>query len=78
VAGLLTARDVLDALVKAPGGEVFIPSVMLNEEGRFLDDLTPQDVAHLSGRKVKVVDPHPAALVRELSSSPWKVAELLD
>ncbi|HDD53278.1 MAG TPA: DUF512 domain-containing protein [Thermosulfidibacter takaii] len=78
VAGLLTARDVLDALVKAPRGEVFIPSVMLNEEGRFLDDLTPQDVAHLSGRKVKVVDPHPAALVRELSSSPWKVAELLD
>ncbi len=76
VAGLLTAKDVLDALEGAPEGEVIIPSVMLNGEERFLDDLTPEEVSRLSGREVKVVAPHPAALMKELSSLSQRVARL--
>ncbi len=68
VAGLLTARDILRALEGAPPGEVVIPGVMLNEDGRFLDDYTPEDLARLSKRKVRVVDPHPSSLLQELIS----------
>jgi putative radical SAM enzyme (TIGR03279 family) len=61
VAGLLTGRDVIDALLalRESGtdlGEVlFLPQVMLDKKGyggRFLDDLTPQDVEQATGCKV--------------------------
>ncbi len=68
VAGLLSAGDILRALEEAPQGGVVVPAVMLNENGRFLDDLTPRDVARISGREVRVVDPHPAALVDALAA----------
>lgn len=61
VAGLLTGRDVIDALLglRAEGvdlGEVlFLPQAMLDKKGyggRFLDDLTPEDVEQATGCKV--------------------------
>jgi len=67
VAGLITGGDILKALEKAPPGEVIIPGVMLNQEGRFLDNLTLLDIAGQCKRKVRVVDPHPSSLIRELS-----------
>ncbi len=67
VAGLITAGDILKALEGAPPGDVVVPGVMLNQEERFIDDLTPQDLARLSKRKVRVVDPYPSSLIQELS-----------
>ncbi len=61
VAGLLTGQDVIEALqaLKQSGrdlGEVlFLPQVMLDKKGyggRFLDDLTPQDVENSLGLPV--------------------------
>ncbi len=61
VAGLLTGRDVIDALLalEASGrdlGEVlYLPQVMLDKKGfggRFLDDLTPAEVEKATGRPV--------------------------
>lgn len=61
VAGLLTGKDVIEALqaLEAGGrdlGEViFLPQVMLDKKGygaRFLDDLTPADVEAALGRPV--------------------------
>ncbi len=61
VAGLLTGRDVIDALLalREAGtdlGEVlFLPQVMLDKKGyggRFLDDLTPAEVEIATGCKV--------------------------
>lgn len=61
VAGLLTGRDLIDALLalRETGtdlGEVlFLPQVMLDKKGyggRFLDDLTPQDVENATSCKV--------------------------
>ncbi len=61
VAGLLTGKDVIEALqaLEASGrdlGEViFLPQVMLDKKGygaRFLDDLTPADVEAALGRPV--------------------------
>jgi putative radical SAM enzyme (TIGR03279 family) len=61
VAGLLTGRDVIDALLQyeAEGNKlgdiIFLPQVMLDKKGyggRFLDNLTPADVVQATGRKV--------------------------
>ncbi len=61
VAGLLTGRDVIDALLALRdsstelGEVVFLPQVMLDKKGyggRFLDDLTPEDVEQATDCKV--------------------------
>jgi len=45
VAGLLTGQDILAALREKELGEmVLLPSVVLNADGIFLDDLTPADL----------------------------------
>lgn len=57
VAGLLCGRDIIDHLRGKPLGEALIlSSVMLRHEGRFLDDLTPQDVEEALGVPVRVSD----------------------
>jgi NifB/MoaA-like Fe-S oxidoreductase len=66
VAGLVTGRDVIDALKDVECKEALIPSVMLNEDGRFLDDFTPADVAEASLCRIKVIPPLPLALFEEL------------
>lgn len=57
VAGLLTGRDILAALRgRAPVDEVLIPAAALRYEGdRFLDDLTPAELAKEIGQKVTIV-----------------------
>lgn len=57
VTGLLCGQDIIDHLKGKPLGEALIlSSVMLRHEGRFLDDLTPQDVEAALGIPVRVSD----------------------
>jgi putative radical SAM enzyme (TIGR03279 family) len=61
VAGLLSGRDIGATLAAAGpdrlGDEVLVPAAAVREEdGRFLDDLTPEDLAGSIGRPVKVVE----------------------
>ena len=63
VAGLLSGRDIIEGLKDAPCGEVNIPSVALNDDGLFLDDLTPKDVAVTLHRKLRVVEATPMGVV---------------
>jgi len=78
VAGLLTGRDVIDALMAlsksgSPLGEVlFLPQVMLDKKGyggRFLDDLTSEDVAQATGCRV---------VMAGLMSEVWEVLADMD
>ncbi len=63
VAGLLSGRDIIEGLKDAPCGEVIIPSVVLNDDGLFLDGLTPKDVAVTLHRKLRVVEATPMGVV---------------
>ncbi len=66
VTGLLTGRDVVNALKKKKGEYLFVPSVMLRESGdRFLDDLTPSELERISGKKVVVFEPDPVIFYRK-------------
>jgi len=54
VTGLLCGRDFKEGLRSSHHqGPVFIPPNSLNEEGKFLDDLTPEDVSREFNRPVK-------------------------
>jgi NifB/MoaA-like Fe-S oxidoreductase len=68
VAGLLTGQDIQRELARRPlGGRVLIPGVTLREQdGVFLDDLTPADLARDLDVPVQVVEPTPGALLRAL------------
>jgi len=54
VAGLLAGQDILDALSSVdPGGFVIIPSEAISRpDGVFVDNLSPDDLAHRLGRPV--------------------------
>jgi putative radical SAM enzyme (TIGR03279 family) len=66
VAGLLTGSDLADALVEQPVGDRYlIPDACLSE-GRFLDDLTVDDLP----RPVEVVPSDGASLRRALGGAP--------
>ena len=73
VAGLLSGRDIIEGLKDAPCGEVIIPSVALNDDGLFLDDLTPQDVAVALHKKVEVVEATPVGLASIFSAKPVRL-----
>ncbi len=68
VAGLLTGQDIQRELARRPlGGRVLIPGVALREQdGVFLDDLTPADLARDLDVPVQVIAPTPGALLRAL------------
>ena len=68
VAGLLTGQDIQRELARRRlGGRVLIPGVTLREQdGVFLDDLTPADLARDLDVPVQVVEPTPGALLRAL------------
>jgi putative radical SAM enzyme (TIGR03279 family) len=65
VAGLLTGQDIARALSGRPLGHVvLIPRVALTEtKGVFLDDVTPEDLAHHVGVPVATVEPSARGLV---------------
>jgi len=67
VAGLLTAQDIADALAQFPTfPTVVLPSICLRDGTLFLDDVTVAQFEAQIGRKVIVVEPHPAALWRAI------------
>lgn len=66
VAGLLTGRDILQAVQSAlPTDRVYVPTVMLQED-RFLDDLTLAELSEALGIEVRLVEPSPKTLARAL------------
>lgn len=67
VAGLLTAQDIVDTLSRFPAHPtVVLPSICLREGYLFLDDVTVEQFEAQIGRRVLVVEPHPAALWRAI------------
>lgn len=70
VAGLLTGRDVRDALNKAGHADlVAVPDIMLRDgQGAFLDNATIPWLADAAGRRVLVVPSWPRAALRQLAS----------
>lgn len=69
VAGLLTGRDLLDELTGRNLGRLILPAVVLNADGRFLDDMTPAQVADALGVPVLFCD-GPADVVDALLARP--------
>ena len=70
VAGLLTGRDVRDALNKAGYADlVAVPDIMLRDgQGAFLDNATIPWLADAVGRRVLVVPSWPRAALEQLAS----------
>ncbi len=67
VAGLMAGKDVISALSDVrPDEHVLIPSVALNE-GRFLDDVTLDDVRNAVNANVTAVEPSPIAVWDQLT-----------
>ncbi len=66
VLGLLTGRDVIKALLdKIEGHEmILIPDLMLNEENKFLDDITLDDMEEALGIPVKKIASTPEGLMK--------------
>jgi putative radical SAM enzyme (TIGR03279 family) len=58
VAGLLTARDVIDAIRESGGtGPVFLPRVMFCQKPAIsLDGISPREIAQETGRKLLIVE----------------------
>ena len=55
VSGLLAGRDILDALKAVHvSGTVLLPPNCLNEDGLFLDGLTPQDIGKALDREIRI------------------------
>ena len=69
VAGLLTGRDVKDALVKAGHADVvIIPRIMLRENTElFLDEMAISDISAILGRPVIAVPSTPMAAIEALA-----------
>ncbi len=64
VAGLLTGRDVIDAVSGDLGGAVYlVPDVVVNSDGLMLDDIRASDLPRLTRKDVRVVPSDAAALV---------------
>lgn len=70
VAGLLTGRDVMKSAIDRTSGYdgMLIPDVVLDSEGRFLDDVTLGDLEEAFGIPVRKVSSTPEGLVSALSS----------
>ena len=71
VAGLLTGRDLADALANMGdnlGERVIVPSIMLRDPDRdiFLDDMTLHDFERAVGRPVHVVERTPTAAAKAI------------
>ena len=66
VAGLLTGRDVMKALFDAVEGHdmILVPDVVLNEDNKFLDDITLANMEEALGIPVKKIDSTPEGLVK--------------
>lgn len=65
VAGLITGRDVIKNMLNIKDNYelVLIPDVVLNNEDKFLDDVTLKDIEDAIGIKVKKIHSNPEGLV---------------
>jgi NifB/MoaA-like Fe-S oxidoreductase len=68
VAGLLTGRDVIKTLLdRAEGHEmILVPDVVLNEENKFLDDITLEDIEESLGIAARKISSTPDGLLEGL------------
>lgn len=70
VAGLVVGADVLEALRRAGAGSgdtVFVPDIMMRSgEVRFLDDMTPRDLAEETGAGVRVIPATAGGLIEAI------------
>jgi NifB/MoaA-like Fe-S oxidoreductase len=66
VAGLLTGRDVIRTLLDTIEGHdmILVPDVVLNEDNKFLDDITLDDMEEALGISVQKIDSTPEGLVK--------------
>lgn len=67
VTGLLTGQDIARSLAKAsPQGRVILSRQMLNHEGRFLDDMTLDELARQTGCDVRACTYRPEDVLNAL------------
>ncbi|MFQ3548726.1 MAG: DUF512 domain-containing protein [Armatimonadota bacterium] len=66
VTGLITGKDILDVLKDKSFDAVFIPSVMLNSDSVFLDDLSLKTLQEETNNKIKIFEPEPKSFIKEL------------
>ena len=66
VAGLLIGRDVIKAVLDRIEGHetILIPDVVLNEENRFLDDITLNDIEEALGIPARKIKSTPEGLIK--------------
>lgn len=64
VAGLLTGKDLVEAITADLGGPVYlVPDVVLNSDGLLLDDVRGTDLPQLTGKDVRIIRSDAPALV---------------
>lgn len=69
VAGLLTGRDIISALLNSEKfPRLLLPSVCLNDDGLFLDDLEPYDITRETGMKVEIIHSRGADFLKALTA----------
>jgi putative radical SAM enzyme (TIGR03279 family) len=75
VTGLVSGRDIIDALQGVELGDlVLVPDVMIKEgEGVFLDDVTLEDLERELGKTVLVVESTPFGIYDALTDTSWRV-----
>jgi NifB/MoaA-like Fe-S oxidoreductase len=63
VAGLVTGSDILRELRgRDVGDETLVPEIMVRQ-GRFLDDVTLEEIEEATGKPVRVVETSPKGLI---------------
>ncbi|GIV02139.1 MAG: hypothetical protein KatS3mg015_0969 [Fimbriimonadales bacterium] len=76
VAGLITGQDLSRTLVEANvTGTVLVPDIALNDEGRFVDDLTLEDVQRATGAKILACPTRAGEFLRRFLPSLPKLME---
>jgi putative radical SAM enzyme (TIGR03279 family) len=76
VTGLVTGRDVADAISQDGNGGVYIlPDVMFNSDGLTLDDMTFDEVAERAGQCVRLVSSDAPGLLAGLRQTAEKLGE---
>jgi putative radical SAM enzyme (TIGR03279 family) len=69
VAGLLTGRDVMKTAMDCVEGHntILVPDVVLDDQDRFLDNVTLDDMQEALGIPVKKISPTPEGLIKGIS-----------
>ncbi|MBN1619863.1 DUF512 domain-containing protein [candidate division WOR-3 bacterium] len=65
-AGLLPGKDFIKISEKLDDGVIAVPQRSLNYQGRFIDDITPEEIARKTGRNVFVCSERPRLFLNKL------------